>query len=196
MKHKIKWPDLFELLCNQSHLAADEGIYVINWPIFVDPATLISSSHSLGRDHHVIVWPDFFKVAPDIIKCQGYIIDWPYFFKIIEEDDATNYSSEEYRYCIEWQSLDSLVSYEPKNSVQYASSERPKEKNTLVTKKLTLVKDFPFEESVKYKGFDEQECSYYDNSDNLTGLQYVSGHYRRLKNGTLVYVRPHKRIRY
>ncbi|MCK8045331.1 hypothetical protein MSG37_10555 [Shewanella sp. 1CM18E] len=201
MKYKIEWPDFFESFCSPSHSASTKHIYVINWPLFISSPTVTSSNQYLGRDRYIIEWPDFFssETVPVIRKSKSYIIDWPYFFEKIEKDDANKDSSKEDKYYIEWPNFEYLDSYESKIRSQYTSSERSKEEN-IIRKRDTegsfVVKETHLEEFVKSIAFDEPERSYYDHSDNLTGLQHVSGHYRRLKNGTIVYISPHKRFRY
>lgn len=162
----IHWPSFFEYE-EQSDDKSNE--LCIQWPNY------FSDSIDQNEDDRRIIWPNYFQ-PENVEKGSGepFLIKWPDFF-----DLKSGISDSDEELLIQWPEfistetkalIDSLPIYEHVETQQSRLLSQDRYTPTYTR-------------------------SFYDHSDNLSGLQFVSGHYRRLKNGSIVYVKPHRRVR-
>ncbi|EMB2741151.1 hypothetical protein U8016_002598 [Vibrio parahaemolyticus] len=162
----IQWPSFFEY-----EEYSDDGAneLCIQWPKY------FSCSIERSEDNHQITWSNHLQQKkPENGSSENFLIKWPVFF-----DLKIGISDSDEELLIQWPEfilpeIKTLIDSLPINE-----SMEPKQ-----TRLLSQANSTP-----------TSTRSSYDHSYNLSGLQFVSGHYRRLKNGSVVYVKPHRRIR-
>ncbi|GHX86483.1 hypothetical protein VCSRO160_3419 [Vibrio cholerae] len=186
-KFCIVWPDFFtnEL----TSISTDVDLY-IQWPSFFE----YEEYRDDGTNELCLQWPKYF--SGNIERSEdNYLIIWS---NHLQQEKLENGSGEQF--LIKWP-----VFFDLKSGISDSDEELLIQWPEFISPEIkALIDSLPINQRVEPKqtrllsqasSTPTSTRSSYDHSYNLSGLQFVSGHYRRLKNGSVVYVKPHRRIR-
>ncbi|MDD1793153.1 hypothetical protein LRP50_08450 [Enterovibrio sp. ZSDZ42] len=181
-KFTISFPRYFELHSERNVMECGE--FVISWPNY----SMRKDSFGFpGNEEYIIEWPDYLFGCDAVGIGNDFVLNWPEFLFVNGKPKLNNLCEGDKNirfhgdikggpFTIGWPEYNF-----DKDTADYSKAIKVSEKK---------------HRNFYYSSFTtSRAASFYDHSENFKGVQYVSGHYRRLKNGSTVYVKPHRRVR-